>query len=69
METSGSYLSASDPEQTIAQIIQTVRKLKQGDRLRVLKFAEGIQHSRQGKATQRRKRHEQVMIEDWRIGS
>jgi hypothetical protein len=68
METPGTYLSAPDPETAIAQLIQTVRKLREGDRLRVLKFAEGIQQSRQGKAAQRRKRHQRPVIEDWRIG-
>jgi hypothetical protein len=69
MENHATYLSAPDPETTIAQIIQTVRTLKQCDRLRVLKFAQGIHQSRQGKAEQRRSRHERAVIEDWRIGS
>lgn len=55
---------------TIAQIVQALRQLKEGDRLTVLKFTQAIVKDRTAKQAVRRKRFSQPEEdESWRIGS
>lgn len=53
---------------TIAQIIQLLRQLKEGDLVRVLRFVEGIVSDRVGKKRQRKARFQTDEIENWQIG-
>lgn len=45
---------------TLTKIIEFCRVMKEGDRVRVLRFCEAIRESRAGKIEARRSRHQKV---------